>query len=270
MIEFVSFGSGSSGNCYFLSVGNTTLIIDSGVGVRNLKKYTRDYGLRLDKVEAILITHDHADHVKSVGVISNEYGIPVYATDAVHRGIEHNYCVRKKIDVMNKRVIEPGRMFSIGGLNIMPFEVPHDSCGNVGYRIECGNGENFCLMTDIGHVTEDIRHNVSLADYLVVEANHDESMLLHGPYPQYLKERVKGDFGHLSNVSCAELIRDYASSRLKHVWLCHLSEENNHPELLRKTMEDILQSDTEKRAYVVDILKRKVPSEIYELGEERQ
>ena len=268
MIKFISFGSGSSGNCYLLSSGNTSLMIDSGVGVRNLKKYLRDFGLRFENINAILVTHDHADHVKSVGVISNEYGIPVYATDAVHRGIEHNYCVRKKIEVNNKRVIEPGHTFSIGEFVVTPFDVPHDSCGNVGYRIENVHGEIFCLMTDIGHVTDDIRQNVSLADYLVVEANHDESMLRQGPYPQYLKERVKGDFGHLSNVSCAELLRDYASKRLKHVWLCHLSEENNHPELLRKTIEETLSSvpGVNTCGFEVDILKRKMPSEIFQLG----
>lgn len=267
MLKFISFGSGSSGNCYLLQSDKCTLMIDSGVGVRALKKYSRDYGIKLNTIDAILVTHDHADHVKSVGAISNENKIPVYATEAVHRGIVKNYCVRKKIDADNVRKISADVPFEINGCRITAFEVPHDSSGNVGYKIEA-DGVTFCLMTDIGHITEDIKENISLADYLVIEANHDESMLAQGPYPQHLKERVAGDFGHLSNTTCAKAIKEYASEKLKHVWLCHLSEENNHPELLRKTMETTLSEGryTMGNDFKVEILKRKSPSDIFELA----
>ena len=266
MLKFVSFGSGSSGNCYLLSSDEGLLMIDSGVGIRTIKKYSRDYGIKLESLNAILVTHDHADHVKSVGAISNENNTPVYATDVVHQGIVRNYCVRKKIDSKNVRKVVPGISFHVGGFKVTAFEVPHDSSGNVGYRIASGD-VTFCLMTDIGHVTEDIRHNISVADYLVIEANHDESMLAQGPYPQYLKERVAGERGHLSNLACAKVVKECASEKLKHVWLCHLSEENNHPELLRKTMEEIL-SEGEHimgKDFEVDILKRKMPSGFFEL-----
>ncbi len=267
MLKFISFGSGSSGNCYLLYSDKCTLMIDSGVGVRTIKKYARDYGIKLDTVNAILVTHDHADHVKSVGAISNENSIPVYATEAVHHGIVKNYCVRKKIDAANKRNITVGEPFEINGFTVTAFDVPHDSCGNVGYRIEA-EGVTFCLMTDIGHVTEDIKKNISLADYLVIEANHDESMLAQGPYPKHLKERVASDSGHLSNTTCANAIKEYASEKLKHVWLCHLSEENNHPELLRKTMETVLSEGryTIGNDFKVEILKRKNPSDVFDLA----
>lgn len=268
MLRFISFGSGSSGNSYLLQTDDDALVIDSGVGVRILKRYYHDYGLSIADVHNILVTHDHADHVKSVGAISNEYNIPVYATSEVHKGIRKNYCVRKKVDPKNEVNIEKGQTYRIGVFTVTPFDVPHDSSDNVGYRIEA-EGVTFCLMTDVGHVTEDIKNNIARADYLVVEANHDESMLMAGPYPQYLKERVAGDYGHLSNQRCAETIAQYASERLKHVWLCHLSEENNHPELLRKTMEEILGENGNKigKNFKVDILKRKQPTGFFTLVE---
>lgn len=266
MLKFISFGSGSSGNSYLLQTENDALVIDSGVGVRLLKRYYHDFGIKLADIQNIIITHDHADHVKSVGAISNEYNIPVYATEAVHKGIRKNYCVRKKIEPANVRTVEKGNTYRIGTFCITPFDVPHDSCDNVGYRIEtCGT--TFCLMTDVGHVTDEMQKFIAEADYLVIEANHDETMLKTGPYPQYLKERVAGDHGHLCNRVCAETIAQCASAKLKHVWLCHLSEENNHPELLRKTMEDILGTNGSKVGlnFKIDILKRKIPTGFFVL-----
>lgn len=108
MLKFISFGSGSSGNSYLLMSDNTILMLDSGVGIRSMKRYFQEYGLSFTKINAILVTHDHADHVKSVGAISNDFKIPVYATEAVHKGIQKNYCVRKKINAANKRVFLPG------------------------------------------------------------------------------------------------------------------------------------------------------------------
>lgn len=266
MFNFISFGSGSSGNCYIIKAEDEMLMIDSGVGVRTVKKYFRDYAIDYSKILSIFVTHDHADHVKSVGALSIDYKIPVYATDKVHQGIERNYCVRKKIPIENKRVIAKDNIYKIGNFMVTPFDIPHDSSDNVGYRIEY-NGLNFCLMTDIGHVTDKIKENVSKADYLVIESNHDEQMLLSGPYPQYLKDRVAGPEGHLSNRVCAEVVSDYASEKLKHVWLCHLSEENNHPELARKTMEQKL----EEKGFIIsenvelDVLKRKLPTGFFNL-----
>lgn len=237
-------------------------MIDSGVGVRLLKRSFHDYGISFSDIGNIFVTHDHADHVKAVGAISNECGIPVYTTHDVHKGIQKNYCVRKKIDPSHIRIIEKGDSIEIGEFRVTSFEVPHDSNDNVGYRIET-QGVNFCIMTDIGHVTDDIRTNISLADYLVIEANHDEDMLASGPYPQYLKERVAGPNGHLSNKLCGQAIAENASEKLKQIWLCHLSEENNHPELARKTVESEINS--RGLSIKVDVLKRKKPTGFFDL-----
>ena len=266
MLRFISFGSGSSGNSYYLYTETDSILIDVGVGIRALKKHFHNYGLRFEDVHHIFITHDHADHVKSVGSLSTDYHLPVYATRKIHVGIERNYCVRKKIAPNHVHVIEKGVPLNVGEFKVTPFGVPHDSTDNVGYFVECA-GVTFCLITDVGHITEEMHDFIGRSNYLVIEANHGEEMLLQGHYPQYLKDRILGPNGHLSNVACGEALADYASPGLRHVWLCHLSEENNHPELARKTVEQILRSKgiVVGKDFELEVLRRKTPSEIYKL-----
>ena len=266
MLRFISFGSGSSGNSYYLYTDTDSILIDVGVGLRALKKHFHNYGLRFEDIHHILLTHDHADHVKSVGSLSGDYHLPVYATRKVHVGIEHNYCVRKKVSPEYAKVIEKNVPFYLGEFKITPFGVPHDSSDNVGYQVECG-GVVFCLITDVGHITEEMHEFIAHANYLVIEANHSVEMLQQGHYPQYLKERILGPNGHLSNDACAIAIAENATEKLHHVWLCHLSEENNHPELARKTVEQILRSYgiVAGKDFELEVLKRKTPSEIYKL-----
>ena len=266
MLRFISFGSGSSGNSYYLYTETDSILIDVGVGIRALKKHFHNYGLRFEDVHHIFITHDHADHVKSVGSLSTDYHLPVYATRKIHVGIERNYCVRKKIAPNHVHVIEKGVPLNVGEFKVTPFGVPHDSTDNVGYFVEC-EGVTFCLITDVGHITEEMHDFIGRSNYLVIEANHSEEMLLQGHYPQYLKDRILGPNGHLSNVACGQALADYASPALRHVWLCHLSEENNHPELARKTVEQILRSKgiVVGKDFELEVLRRKTPSEIYKL-----
>lgn len=266
MLKFISYGSGSSGNCYLLYTENDALLIDQGVGMRTLKKRMRDYGHTLTMVRHVLVTHDHADHVKSVGSMSRDCLLPIYATRKVHVGIQKNYCVRHKIRPELVRILEKGVTIQLGDFRVTPFGVPHDSSENVGFRIEA-EGVVFCMMTDVGHVTDEMKQMIGQSDYLVIEANYDEEMLKSGPYPHYLKERIAGGDGHLSNRLCAEALAENITERLKHVWLCHLSEENNHPELARKTVEQVLRSYgiVAGKDFLLDVLKRTTPSDIYDL-----
>ena len=266
MMKFISFGSGSSGNCYLLTTPNDALLIDLGVGLRGLKKDFRDYGLSLSMVHHVLITHDHADHIKSVGSISADFTLPIYATREVHSGINRNYCVTKKVAHDLVRYVEKGQTITLGDFQVTPFGVPHDSTDNVGYYIEAG-GTDFCLITDAGMVTDEMKTYISRAHHLVIEANHDEEMLIGGPYPQFLKERILSGTGHLSNRSCGEAIAQNMSQDLKRVWLCHLSEENNHPELARKTVESVLRSYgiVVGADLQLEVLKRNSPTGPYEL-----
>lgn len=266
MLKFICLGSGSSGNSYFLFTEQYGILIDAGIGIRTLKKIFYANGLSLAQIKAVLVTHDHADHIKSIGHLANDYRLPVYATLPVHKGIGRNYCVVPKIKPEYTFVLQKEETFRLGDFEVTAFDVPHDSSDNVGYSIQYKE-VNFCLITDAGHVGERFGTYIHKANYLVLEANHDEDMLMMGPYPAFLKDRISGDYGHLSNKSAAQVIVDYMTEKLRHVWLCHLSEENNHPELARKTVDSHLRDYgiIAGKDFGLDVLKRRSPSAVYEL-----
>ena len=238
-MKFISFGSGSSGNCYCLATEDTCILIDAGISFKHLKRMLKEKNICMDDIDAV---------------------------EAVHLGINRNYCVTSKLAAEHQRVVQKMNTVKVGDIFITPFDVPHDSSDCVGYRVE-SEDVVFCIITDVGHVTEIIRQQVGEANYLVLEANYDEDMLMMGPYPAYLKGRIRGENGHLSNKDSARLVAEYASPSLKQIWLCHLSEENNHPELARKTYESVLREYglIVGLDFKVDVLKRKVPSEIIEI-----
>lgn len=267
-MKFISLGSGSSGNCYLLQSGETSILLDAGIGIRFLKKHLRDIGLSLEQdIAAVFVTHDHADHIKAVGSLASDCGKTIYATHLVHEGIACNRCLHIRIPSGCVAFIEKGATLEMGNFRITAFDVPHDSRDCVGYVVEA-DGVRFCLITDVGHITDTIREQVGLANYLVLESNHDVNMLSMGKYSAYLKERISSDKGHLSNEQAAGLLAEYATPQLRHVWLCHLSEENNHPELARKTAEAVLRRHgiIPGVDFGLDVLKRKTPSEFYTLS----
>ncbi len=269
MLKFMSFGSGSSGNCYYLSDDEDAILIDAGIGVRKVKHLMREYGLSSSKLRAIIVTHDHADHVKSAGIISTDFCLPVYATELVHEGIRHSYRYYKKIEPMYVKFVPKNEEFSIGTLRITAFELPHDSAENVGYSIRTDHPEDgvFTIMTDIGTLTDKVYEYIGKSNYLVFESNYDEEMLANGTYPKMLQERIKGGHGHLSNHQSAEALANSFHEGLQNVWLCHLSEENNHPELARKTVEYHLRGYgiIAGKDFQLEVLKRHVASDLYEL-----
>ena len=201
-----------------------------------------------------------------MGAFSYDYKVPVYATRAVHRGISQNYCITRKVADDMKHFVELHESQELGDFQVTAIPVPHDASENVGYKIKV-EGITFVILTDVGSITDDIREAIKEADYLVMEANHDVEMLENGPYPQYLKNRILSSCGHLSNKACGEALAENMSEKLKHVWLCHLSEENNHPELARKTVETILRSYgiVPGKDLEVDVLRRQLPTGVYEL-----
>lgn len=264
-VRFLSLGSGSSGNCYYLSSGKTSILIDAGIGIKNTRRILRDHGIDVMSLNAVIVTHDHLDHVRSVTYFGEKIGIPVYATADVIAGINRNYCIRQKLHG-SARGIDKHVTFTIGDFSITPFEVPHDSMDNVGYRIEAG-GVTFAIATDCGCITDEIRRYMSGVDYMVIETNYDVMMLENGPYPRPLKERVKSATGHLSNVEAASFVADNYADRLKHVWLCHISKDNNRPEVAAMAVRLALEAKgiVVGRDIEVTPLERFVPSEFYQL-----
>lgn len=275
MIKFLCLGSGSSGNCYYLKTEKNSILIDAGIPIRTTKRLLRQYGFSLEAVNGIFITHDHADHIKAVGHLANDMGKLIYATEKVHMGINTNYCTTSKVTEPSRRYLYKGESTQLGDFCITPFEVSHDSSDCVGYKVEA-EGITFCLATDVGQVTPSIAEAIGQANYLVLEANHDEEMLQQGPYPNYLKGRIRSARGHLSNRECADALITYATPQLHQVWLCHLSEENNHPELARKTVETMLRSygiavcngfntQSDPADFGLEILNRQTPTGVFEL-----
>lgn len=266
MVKFICFGSGSSGNCYYLIAEDFGIIIDLGIGLRSLKKHFGDFGLTMDKIKAILVTHDHTDHVKSVGQMSQDFHLPVYSSEAVHKGMGRNYFMKKKIAPDLRKFLSVGHPVQLGPFEVTSFPIPHDSAGNNGFFITYKD-IRFCLITDAGHVTEEMTGYIKQSDYLVIEANYDEAMLTIGPYPPYLKRRIASPKGHMCNSETARILAENLPETTKYVWLCHLSEENNHPELARKTVEGVLMQAGYPlgKTLKLEVLKRKVPSPLYEL-----
>jgi len=264
-IRFLSLASGSSGNCYYLGTDTYGILIDAGIGVRTIKKHLKEYGLALERVRAIFVTHDHADHIKSVGTLGEKYGIPVYATPEVHVGINKNYCMTEKLSSASVRYIYKEDPIQFEDFQITAFEVPHDGTDNVGYCIKAGE-RVFAFLTDLGCITPVVAKYICMANHLIIEANYDEEMLRMGPYPKHLKERIASSNGHMCNRDTAEFLSENMHEGLENIWLCHLSKDNNHPELAYKTVEFILKSKGVLVGKDVQLaaLKRNTPSEFHE------
>lgn len=239
--KFFSLGSGSSGNCYYLGTTQYGILIDAGVGIRTVTKTLREYGISLEKIVGVLITHDHADHVKTVGCFGDKHNIPIYATQAVHDGITRSRYVDAKL-IASKRIIEKEVSFAIKDFQITAFGVPHDSIENVGYHIQLEE-QALVLLTDIGCITDTIKHYASKANHLIIESNYDDEMLQNGRYPYFLKQRISSGMGHLSNRLSGEFIASIYHERLRNIWLCHLSQDNNHPDIAYKTVEQALSAN---------------------------
>lgn len=267
-LTFFSLGSGSCGNCYYLATESDAIIIDCGVSIRRFKKNMQEYGMKIGKVKGIIITHDHADHIKAAGKLSKEYNLPVFATPLIHEGMDKNWQNSVKIPAENRHNINKEEPFEIGSFRITAFSLPHDASENVGYYIEVGE-YRFCVMTDVGDVTEIVKEYIQKSTHLILESNYDEEMLRQGRYPEMLKERIVSGHGHLSNKKAASALAENFHEHLKNVWLCHLSEENNHPELARKTIETVLRSYGIIAGvdFTLDVLRRKIPTGPFQLGE---
>jgi phosphoribosyl 1,2-cyclic phosphodiesterase len=262
-LRFLSLGSGSSGNCYYIGTDNYGILFDAGLSLRTIKKILNDYEIELEQIMAVFITHDHFDHIRSVGSLGEKEGIPIYATSLVHTGIENNHYVDAKL-YASRKIIEKGQSVSIKDFTITAFSVPHDASDCVGYLIQYEH-HNFVLATDVGHIDETVGEYIRVANHLIIEANYDREMLLQGRYPDFLKERIMNGRGHLCNSETAGFLATNFDFHLKNIWLCHLSKDNNHPALACKTVELALDQCGIRIGKDVSLtaLQRTTPSELY-------
>lgn len=235
-MEFCTIASGSSGNSTYIGTEYTKILIDAGISGKRIEDALCRLGISGRDIDALFLTHEHTDHIQGAGVFSRRFHVPVYATEETWAAIGDSL---GKIELDHKRYVYPGEVCAVNDICVRPFAIPHDAAGPVGYNV-MAEERKATLATDIGHVTDEIREALADSDLLLLEANHDVEMLKKGGYPRYLKERILGENGHLSNHTAGELLSSVASGRLKHVFLGHLSKENNTPTLAYATVERIL------------------------------
>ena len=228
-IRFMSFGSGSSGNCSYIGDKSGGFLIDAGVDPAKVGKELKERGIELTAVRGILLTHDHGDHVRYIySFLRNNRHMLAYCTPKVMNGILRRHSISRRIRDYHRAVYKEFE-YQIGNFVVTPFEVSHDGTDNCGYYITHGNS-SMAVATDLGCITERVAHYMSLVNFMVLESNYDLDMLRNGPYPDYLKARIEAAQGHLDNTVSAEFAAGLWTPKLSHIFLCHLSHDNNRPE----------------------------------------
>lgn len=227
---FMSFGSGSSGNCSYVGTHDEGVLVDAGVDPETVLRGMRANGLTMSAVKAILLTHDHGDHIRYAYQMLRKYRhIALMCTPRVLNGILRRHNVSRRIKDYHNPIYKEFTI-TVAGMEVTPFEVCHDGMDNAGFFFRYGD-KTLTIATDLGHISARADHYMRLSSAIVIEANYDRQMLADGPYPEYLKARIMSDTGHLDNAVTAEFISGIYSPMLTHVFLCHLSHENNTPEL---------------------------------------
>jgi len=225
--------SGSKGNAILVSTPDTAVLVDAGLSGIEIQRRMAAVGRSMDDLKAIIITHEHTDHIKGAGVLSRRFNIPVYVTFDTFNACQG----LGKVEQVH--FFECGSAFDIGSLAVTPFSISHDACDPAGLTLK-HQGKKIGIATDLGVVTNLVRTHLSGANALYIEANHDPDMLMTGPYPWYLKQRIQSRTGHLSNEDARDLVAEIFHENLDHVILAHLSEENNSPEKAAMVMSEHL------------------------------
>lgn len=256
-MRFCSIASGSSGNCTYIGSDSTHILIDAGISNKRIMEGLSNLGISGKELKGILLTHEHSDHISGLKVFLKKNPVPIFSTLKTleileEKGIFQNY------DKSLLQEISPSQRFFIGDLWIKAFSMPHDAVDPVAYRIE-NQDKATAVATDMGYFDNQIIENLRNVDVALIEANHDIRMLECGPYPYPLKRRILGDKGHLSNENAGKLISKILHDGIKHLFLGHLSKENNYPELAYQTVkaeidEDICQYRGED--FPIEVAKR--------------
>jgi len=222
-VRFASIGSGSKGNGSVVVGGDTCVLVDCGFSLRETERRLARLGLAGNDISAVLVTHEHSDHISGVARLARKYRLPVYLTRGTAMALD--------ADGLRLECINTRSSFDVGSLRVEPVAVPHDAREPCQFVIGCG-GRRLGILSDLGHVTVAVSRHFADCDLLFLESNYDEHMLATGPYPWPLKARVGGDHGHLSNAQAAQLLAGVEHGRLQHLAMGHISENNNTPELV--------------------------------------
>jgi phosphoribosyl 1,2-cyclic phosphodiesterase len=227
-VKICSLASGSKGNCLYLETGDTRVLIDAGLSLRETLIRMEEVGINPSSIHAVLVTHEHIDHIRSAGSFARKFNVPVFASHLVHANADKYF---KKTQVC---LFESGSTLTFRDVQIDPVPITHDCCDPVGFVIESREGRS-ASVTDLGIVTRLVTEKLRGCRFINLESNHDIDMLMNGPYPWALKQRIKSRHGHISNEESLELLHELAHEGLEILVMAHLSEVNNHPEHVVRT-----------------------------------
>lgn len=262
MFQFCSLYSGSSGNCSFVQTNTTKILIDAGMSSKKIGEALDEIHVDPLSVDAILVTHEHSDHVKGLGIFSKKFHIPVYAN------LETWNAMPKQKEKIEENLINTFtfQKFNIGDVQINPFSIPHDAANPCGFNLYHEN-KKMSIATDIGHMNREIIDHLTDSSFLLLEANYEPEILKCSSYPYLLKERIQGPHGHLSNSDAGKTISYLANHGLNKVMLGHLSKENNFPELAYKTVvEELIEHHVAENSLRLSVANRYEVSPIIDVG----
>ena len=233
-MRMCSIASGSSGNCIYVGSDYSHLLVDAGISKKRIEEGLKELDIKGEELDGILVTHEHSDHIQGLGVFSRKYEVPIYATPGTIEGIK-SYSGLGKMPEGLLHPIEIDRKFTLGDITVNPFAISHDANEPSAYRMECGE-KSAAVATDLGIFNDYVVQKLQNLDAVLLEANHDVHMLEVGAYPYYLKKRILGEKGHLSNELSGRLLCDILHDNLKYIVLGHLSKENNYARLAYETV----------------------------------
>ena len=262
-MRLCSIASGSSGNCIYVGSDNAHVLVDAGISGKRITQGLNSLDLTGEDIDGILVTHEHSDHIQGLGVIARKYHIPIYATGGTVDAMSRMKSLGKMPDGIFHEIRED-EPFVIKDMTVNPFTISHDAVQPVGYRLECGE-QAVGIATDLGKYNDYIIGHLQNLDALLLEANHDIRMLKVGKYPYYLKQRILGDRGHLSNENAGRLLCRLLHDNLKAVFLGHLSRENNYEELAYETVcSEVTLGDNpyKSRDFRIQVAKRDCISDV--------
>lgn len=248
--------SGSGGNSIYIQNGSTRVLVDAGLTGKQIELRLDSIGVNPATLQGIVVSHEHSDHMKGVGVMARRYGFPVWMTQGTLDGSKKTFRGGERV-----RVVENDEVFSIGDLEFQPFTLPHDAADPVNFVISDGAAK-VAIATDMGVMTQLVYQRIKNVDFVAIESNYDYHMLMEGPYPWDLKKRISGRHGHLPNDGAAETLCDLAQEGVKHAVLAHLSEKNNHPDVARTTCQEMFARRGIKD-FPVSVASQEKPSEIF-------
>lgn len=268
-MRLCSIASGSSGNCIYIGHASTHLLIDAGISGKRIEQGLMEMGVEPQSISGILVTHEHSDHIQGIGILARKYQIPIYGTAETFCAMKKGKTNIGKVDDTLFQQVFPKDRITIGDIKVTPFSVSHDAANPVAYAFEA-EGHKIGMATDLGVYTEETLEYLKHSEILYLESNHDVNMLMVGSYPYYLKQRILGEHGHLSNDTAAELLCKLYHRNLQHVVLAHLSKENNYPELAYETVKSelLLKVGQENMPHLL-VAPRDVPSGMMEINDYR-